>query len=61
MKYGLYKKSNTIKKILGNPRAPRAQKNIVVWHDTRKGVVEWIKEYGTKQQKQMVLKGRAKK
>jgi hypothetical protein len=55
MTYGLYKHSNKIRKIRGNPRSLSNQKGLIVWTQTKKGVQSWIKEWGTKSQKEKYL------
>jgi len=56
MAYGIYKKSKTIRKIVGNPRSPSNQKKLIVWDDDEKGVKKWVKKWGTKTQKKKFLK-----
>jgi len=55
--YGLYRKGKggSLKKIYGNPRNNTNQKNLIVWDRTKKGVKTWIKDWGTKTQKDKYL------
>ena len=56
MAYGFYKKGKKVIKITGNPRSKTNQKNLVVWAPTKKGLKEWAKKWGTKKQKEKILK-----
>lgn len=53
MPYALYRggKGGTIRKITGDPRGAKNQRNLIVWDPTKKGVLKWIKEWGTNTQK----------
>ena len=53
MAYGLYRKGKggTLRKLTGDPRGARNQKNIIVWDVTKKGVLDWIRKWGTQTQK----------
>lgn len=53
MNYGLFKKSGLIKKISGKPLTPKNQKNLIVWHPSKKQVISWVKDYGTLRQKKL--------
>ena len=53
MPYGLYRKGKggTLRKLKGDPRGARNQKNLIVWDTTKKGVFKWIRKWGTDTQK----------
>ena len=55
MTYAIYRGGKRIRKIRGNPRSPSNQRGLVVWDRTRKGVKQWVREWGTKKQKQKYL------
>ena len=57
MAYGLYRKGKggVIKKIRGNPRSPSNQKNLIVWAGRKGDVKSWIRQWGTKTQKEKHL------
>ena len=57
MPYALYRKGKggTLRKVSGNPRSIKNQKNLIVWDYTKKGVKSWVKKWGTKTQKRKHL------
>tara|TARA_Y100000296_G_C4972854_1_gene156787 strand:+ start:246 stop:548 length:303 start_codon:yes stop_codon:yes gene_type:complete len=60
MVYALYKKARKIRKVVGNPRSPSNQKEIIVWAEREGDVKSWIRKWGTKKQRIMVRKNNRK-
>lgn len=58
MAYGLYRQE-VIKKIKGNPRSVENQKGLIMWADSKNEVLDWIKKWGTKKQKQQFVGGQS--
>ena len=51
--YGLFRagRGGVIRRINGNPRRPAITRKIVVWSPSKVRLKSWIREYGTKTQK----------
>jgi len=49
--YAIYRNGRKIRSKKGNPRTPSAQKGLIIWNTSKRGVTKWINEYGTKKQK----------
>lgn len=62
MAYGLFRKGRggQIRKIKSRKGKPKL-KNLVVWDNTKKGILSWIKKWGTKSQKEKHLKSKKRK
>ncbi len=58
MAYAIYRGGKKIQRISGDPRADPRQRQRIVWDDTEAGVRSWIKEWGTKKQRETFLKPR---